>query len=270
MRQVQKFKGKLKEMNLAVLEVDVSECEDLALEKGVSAVPYFEVFGGDGKLMIGTGDFDAAVALLPEDVKTSAVPKEEAVAPKADAKKPPSKKPAPVPSAASDSGKPWERAEDVLKSAGSDDLSSLLAKLAAVRDFHEQRPLNVAYYPWWHTSWQHEQQSCDAASLAQRLQKSILKLYSSYLSEDGNAVDYRGIAQSPLFREYVEMTSALSRVDLSTLPDPERKAFFFLNLYNALCIHGTVVWPCAPRPSQRFFRKLQNLVRNRRTQIQLG
>ena len=78
-----KFKGKLKEMNLAVLEVDVSECEDLALEKGVSAVPYFEVFGGDGKLMIGTGDFDAAVALLPEDVKMSAVPKEEAVAPKA-------------------------------------------------------------------------------------------------------------------------------------------------------------------------------------------
>ena len=230
-----KFKGRLKEMGVNVLEVDVSECEDLALDKGVSSVPYFEVFTGTGKLLLSGNDFEASAALFPAALsKSKPVSKPE-----------PASAPVPAPAqqtSTSESPQPWSRASDILQGNAASDLEVAMERLLALKRSEEQRPLNVAYYPGGiRCADAQTDGAVDAVVLAQQLQKSILKLYSSFLSEDGNSVDYRGISQSPLFREYVDMTRKLSSVDLGALPEVERKAFF-LNLYNALCIHGTVIY----------------------------
>lgn len=52
-------------------------------------------------------------------------------------------------------------------------------------------------------------QARPAAVVATRLRRKILALYSAFLSADGSAVDYRGIAASPLFVEYVDATVEL-------------------------------------------------------------
>jgi len=38
--------------------------------------------------------------------------------------------------------------------------------------------------------------------MTSELNKTILKLYGRFLSEDGNKVDYAGLANSPLFEQY--------------------------------------------------------------------
>ena len=53
-------------------------------------------------------------------------------------------------------------------------------------------------------------------------------------------VDYRGISKSHKFEAYVRATAELKRVDLLSL-SVEEKIAFFLNVYNALVVHGFVV-----------------------------
>lgn len=79
-----------------------------------------------------------------------------------------------------------------------------------------------------------------APAVADDVRRQILELYNEFLSTDGNAVDYDGIATSELFKRYVTTTTELQGVDLSELTHNERLAFF-INVYNALVIHGNVV-----------------------------
>ncbi len=63
----------------------------------------------------------------------------------------------------------------------------------------------------------------DATALAQELQASILRLYGSYLSDDGAWVDYAALASSSDFGRYLEATARLRHIDLSVLAAEERK-----------------------------------------------
>uniref|UniRef100_H3DG73 Zgc:152951 n=1 Tax=Tetraodon nigroviridis TaxID=99883 RepID=H3DG73_TETNG len=76
-----------------------------------------------------------------------------------------------------------------------------------------------------------------AAELSLLLRDLILKLYSEHLSADGKSVDYEGMSANPTFERYSELAIQLQRVELLSLSREEKLAFF-INIYNALVIHG--------------------------------
>ncbi|XP_020508984.1 uncharacterized protein zgc:152951 isoform X2 [Labrus bergylta] len=76
-----------------------------------------------------------------------------------------------------------------------------------------------------------------ASELSLLLRELILKLFSEHLSADGKSVDYKGMSVSPAFERYCELAIQLQRVELLTLSREEKLAFF-INIYNALVIHG--------------------------------
>ncbi|XP_018557168.1 uncharacterized protein zgc:152951 isoform X1 [Lates calcarifer] len=76
-----------------------------------------------------------------------------------------------------------------------------------------------------------------AAELSLLLREMILKLFSEHLSADGKSVDYKGMSVNPAFERYCELSIQLQRVELLSLSREEKLAFF-INIYNALVIHG--------------------------------
>ncbi|XP_063355506.1 uncharacterized protein zgc:152951 isoform X1 [Pelmatolapia mariae] len=76
-----------------------------------------------------------------------------------------------------------------------------------------------------------------AAELSLLLREMILKLFSEHLSADGKSVDYKGMSANPAFEHYCELAIQLQRVELLSLSREEKLAFF-INIYNALVIHG--------------------------------
>ncbi|KAM9851189.1 uncharacterized protein ACBR49_006483 [Aulostomus maculatus] len=76
-----------------------------------------------------------------------------------------------------------------------------------------------------------------AAELSLLLREMILKLFSEHLSADGKSVDYKGMSVNPAFERYCDLAIQLQRVELLSLTREEKLAFF-INIYNALVIHG--------------------------------
>ncbi|KAL1268212.1 hypothetical protein QQF64_033575 [Cirrhinus molitorella] len=79
----------------------------------------------------------------------------------------------------------------------------------------------------------------DACELSEALRNLILKLYSDHLSEDGKTVDYKAMSRSLYFERYCDLAVQLQRVELLSLSREEKLAFF-INIYNALVIHGNL------------------------------
>uniref|UniRef100_A0A3Q1EHP9 Zgc:152951 n=1 Tax=Acanthochromis polyacanthus TaxID=80966 RepID=A0A3Q1EHP9_9TELE len=77
------------------------------------------------------------------------------------------------------------------------------------------------------------------AELSLLLRDMILKLFSEHLSADGKSVDYKGMSMNPAFERYCELAIQLQRVELLSLSREEKLAFF-INIYNALVIHGNL------------------------------
>ncbi|XP_057708169.1 uncharacterized protein zgc:152951 isoform X2 [Corythoichthys intestinalis] len=75
------------------------------------------------------------------------------------------------------------------------------------------------------------------AELSLQLRELILKLFSEHLSDDGKSVDYKGMSANSAFERYTELAIQLQRVELLSLSREETLAFF-INIYNALVIHG--------------------------------
>ncbi|XP_073702390.1 uncharacterized protein [Garra rufa] len=78
-----------------------------------------------------------------------------------------------------------------------------------------------------------------ACELSEALRNLILKLYSDHLSEDGKTVDYKAMSRSLYFERYCDLAVQLQRVELLSLSREEKLAFF-INIYNALVIHGNL------------------------------
>lgn len=78
-----------------------------------------------------------------------------------------------------------------------------------------------------------------ANDVAEDLRKLILKIFAQYLSPDGRSVDYKGIRDSSMFETYKAMARELQRVDLQDMNHGSKLAFF-INIYNALVIHGNI------------------------------
>ena len=75
--------------------------------------------------------------------------------------------------------------------------------------------------------------------LGEEMRKMIKKLYGKFLNDTGTKVDYSGMKNSKEFQDYEKMATQLQRTDISQLPENGRIAFF-INIYNALIIHGQV------------------------------
>ena len=59
------------------------------------------------------------------------------------------------------------------------------------------------------------------------------------LTSGGQSVNYAGIKASDNWRNYVRMARELQRVDIFGL-NREQKLAFFINVYNALVVHGNI------------------------------
>ena len=78
-------------------------------------------------------------------------------------------------------------------------------------------------------------QACDgdvfAGSLSRKLQKLMLRMKGEHMSEDGRSVDYRALRKSEVFKEYQEKTLLLRTVDIRSLQENDRLAFYISNYY---------------------------------------
>ena len=73
---------------------------------------------------------------------------------------------------------------------------------------------------------QTQKSEVSAVELSKRLQKLMLKIEGSFITEEGRAVDYNALKDSALFKEYVEGTQALKTVNLESLDGAQKIAFF--------------------------------------------
>ncbi|KAK7477199.1 hypothetical protein BaRGS_00031584 [Batillaria attramentaria] len=97
-----------------------------------------------------------------------------------------------------------------------------------------------------------------APDISAKLRKSLLKLKGKYMSTDGKGVDYKSLKKSNEFAEYEKETGELKSVELEKLTELQRKVFF-INVYNALTIHGLVEQPELPDSVlkvQHFFKTI--------------
>ncbi|XP_061182675.1 uncharacterized protein LOC133191032 [Saccostrea echinata] len=81
-----------------------------------------------------------------------------------------------------------------------------------------------------------EKNAIKAVELSKKLQKTMLSIKGECIGED-RGIDYDKLKKSEAFKEYKKETLQLQFVSLDDLSEAERKAFF-INLYNALTIHG--------------------------------
>ncbi|XP_077979261.1 uncharacterized protein LOC144434637 [Glandiceps talaboti] len=79
----------------------------------------------------------------------------------------------------------------------------------------------------------------DAVSVSQQLQKSMLRMKGEFMSENGTGVDYKALKTSDIFTAYKIMTQDLIDVNLDSF-NRTQKMVFFINIYNALTIHGLI------------------------------
>lgn len=96
--------------------------------------------------------------------------------------------------------------------------------------------------------------------ISAELRKSLFKIYGTFLSQDGSSVDYEGMRKSNEFvNQYLPLAAELQTVDLKEmLKDTNQYKAFFINIYNALLLHGVVVFGSVPSgfiPKTLFFTR---------------
>ena len=75
--------------------------------------------------------------------------------------------------------------------------------------------------------------------MSEFLRRLALSLYESYLHDGGRKVNYEKLKASDEFKKYKKLVSQLVRVQIENA-SREAKIAFFVNVYNALAIHGLI------------------------------
>lgn len=94
------------------------------------------------------------------------------------------------------------------------------------------------------------------ADVAARLKEDIHRLKGEFYDPETGGVDYAALRSSEAYRRYAADTALLSRFDLRALKSREERLAFWINLYNALVIHGVTALEIreSVREEPRFFR----------------
>lgn len=79
-------------------------------------------------------------------------------------------------------------------------------------------------------------------NIAENLKRAINLLKGNFYDLDTGRVSYHAMKGSMAFDEYTQLASTLRYFDLSQLQTPSSQLAFWINLYNALTVHGIVAW----------------------------
>ncbi|XP_059824638.1 uncharacterized protein zgc:152951 isoform X1 [Hypanus sabinus] len=96
-----------------------------------------------------------------------------------------------------------------------------------------------------------EYRAVSASKHSEVMRDLILKLFSEHITPDGKFVDYKSMADSPTFEEYSKLAIQLQRLKFDDLSRNEKLAFF-INVYNALVIHGIIKYKAPKNMWQRY------------------
>ena len=86
--------------------------------------------------------------------------------------------------------------------------------------------------------------------MSEGLRQLTLRLYDKHLTADGKALNYEALRRDAIFKTYANATAELQKVDIATLDQPERMAFF-INIYNTVVVHALAVFGPASNLQQR-------------------
>lgn len=92
---------------------------------------------------------------------------------------------------------------------------------------------NTSDAPVLNVGGQLQENSLSALDLSKDLQRLMLKIKGSFITEEGRAVDYSALKESDLFQEYVDRTKALKAVNLGNLEQKEKIVFFLSIFYDS-------------------------------------
>jgi hypothetical protein len=80
----------------------------------------------------------------------------------------------------------------------------------------------------------------DTGRLANEIKVTLNQIKSLAISLDGTYVNYQQLARDPLYQSYQELICDLKEFDYQTLDGRNERLSFWINLYNALMIHGVI------------------------------
>lgn len=80
----------------------------------------------------------------------------------------------------------------------------------------------------------------DSQDAAAQLKKGINALKGNFFDLETGHVNYGAMKGSEAYQDYLEAASALRALDPRTLSNQEEKLTFWINLYNALTVHGII------------------------------
>ncbi|GCB69904.1 uncharacterized protein [Scyliorhinus torazame] len=96
-----------------------------------------------------------------------------------------------------------------------------------------------------------EYNAVSASKHSEAMRDLTLKLFSEHITPDGKLVDYKSMLRSPAFEEYCKLATLLQRLDIGSLTRKQKLAFF-INVYNALVIHGNIKQGAPKNTWQRY------------------
>ena len=80
--------------------------------------------------------------------------------------------------------------------------------------------------------------SVSSEDIAQELKSKMDNLKLNFYDMEKGGANYENMKHSDAFEDYVSATEALTLFDLNTLTGREAKLAFWINIYNALVVHG--------------------------------
>jgi len=95
--------------------------------------------------------------------------------------------------------------------------------------------------------------------IAVRLKDSMNILRGAFFDSTRGRVAYERMENSPAYRDYLELSFVLKKMDLKELKNREEQLAFWINLYNVIVIHGVVALGIrdSVKEVRDFFRRVQ-------------
>ena len=102
-------------------------------------------------------------------------------------------------------------------------------------------------------------QDIPTKNIAMRLKDSMNILRGAFFDTKRGRVSYEQMQRSEAYREYVELSYSLKKMELKELKSREERLAFWINLYNVIVIHGVIKLGIrdSVKEVRNFFRRVQ-------------
>lgn len=130
-------------------------------------------------------------------------------------------------------------------------INSIVRLLQAKEAIKQQgKKVTAGKTPFWSTVILNDGEPAEDISsreLAPRLKQCMNILRGAYFDTPGSRVAYERMSVSRAYKEYLELSYSLKKMDLADLGSREGKIAFWINVYNVIVIHGVMSWEYAIR-----------------------